>query len=568
MSFDPDAYIAGKQSPEQGAFDPDAYIASGESQPIQAAPQEPQAATAADYGQALVSGANVLAPSLAGMPVDFARNVANLGIGAYGVGRKEIGEMFGEKGYIPPEPLPPQVGGSEWMKEKMAAGTQAAGGGDPFAMADPSDPAQQKLHLAGSVLGAGLMAPATGPAQMAANVARMGVPAAGAVGMQEAFPEEPLAPLVGMMAAPGGVAALKVGKQKVAPKIEASKAYIKAHKLGYKVPPALAKPTKTQQIAEGAIAGSAVTRQKASIHNQKITNDLIKKDIGYSKDMPLSQEGLAAIRAESGKVYNQAKTAGTFKTDTAFMKDVSKISNQGSALAKEFPGMVKQDVVNLAKTFNKKQISSEALVEAVKQLRADSAAGFRSQDPATLALAKANGKMANALEGLMERSIATSQPQLLPALKAARQRIAKTYTIEKALKNENVDARILGKELDKGKPLSGLTKDVAEFGSRFKKAADPETPQPTGYRVTDTLLSTGAAIGMQNPVYLLLAGVRPAVRSLILSKPYQAMLTKPDSGAITNAVVKAMKLPERESIAALNAIMAEDAQKSGNAASR
>ena len=551
MPFDPDAFLA-----EPSGFDPDAFLGQ-EPQAIQAAPQEvEQEATAADYGQALVSGANVLAPSLAGMPVDFARNVANLGIGVYGVGRKEIGEMFGEEGYIPPEPLPPQVGGSEWMREKMAAGTQAVGGGDPFAMADPSDPTQQKLHLAGSVLGAGLMAPATGPTQMAANVARMGVPAAGAVGMQEMFPEEPLAPMVGMMAAPGGVAALKAGKQKIAPKVEATKAYIKAHKLGYKVPPALAKPTKTQQVVEGAVAGSAVTRQKASVHNQKVTNDLIKKDIGYSKDMPLTQEGLAAIRAEAGKAYESAKVIGTFKADGSYVKSLTRIAKQGSALAKDFPQAVKKDITKMVQGYAKKQMSAEGTIEAVRQLRKDSSAGYNSQDPAISSMARAKGKVANELEALMERQASQTHPDLVPALKAARQKMAKTYTIEKALKGENVDARVLGKELDKGKPLSGLTKDVAEFGSRFKKAADPEVPQPTGFRVTDTILSSGAAIATGSPMYLALAGVRPAVRSLILSKPYQAMLARPNGGAVTKAVLKAMKMPEREAIAALTAIMA------------
>jgi len=537
-------------------------------QQVQQAQEIPQETPITDYGTAAVSGANVLAPALAGMPVDFARNLANLGIAGYGVARKEIGEALGEEGYIPPELLPPQPGGSEWMQEKMAAGTQAVGGGDPFAIPDPTDPTQQKLHMAGTILASGALAPSTGIKQTAANIAKMTIPAGGAIGMKEAFPAEPLAPLVGMMAAPAAVAAIGKAKTAIIPKVDATKAFLKAHKLGYKVPPALAKPTKTQQMVEGGIAGSAVTRQKASIHNQQVTNELIKKDIGYPKEVPFSRDGLASIRSEAGKIYEQAKGVGTFKTDASFMKDINKIANQGSALAKEFPGMVKQDVVNLAKTFNKKQISSEALVEAVKQLRADSSAGFRSQDPATLALAKANGKMANALEGLMERSIKVSQPDLLPALKAARQKIAKTYQIEKVLKGENVDAVTMGRELNKGKPMSGAMKDVAEFGQNFKGAAMTDVPQPTGYRITDTLLGIGGAAATQNPMYLALAGARPAVRSVILSKPYQAMLARPNGGAIRNAVIKAMKLPERESIAALNAIMAEESQRSGNAASR
>lgn len=505
--------------------------------------------TAGDVGLATVAGANVLAPSLLGLPVDTMRNLVNLGIAGYGVARKELGELAGEEGYIPPEPLPPMPGGSEWMQRKISG----VMGADPFAAPDEADPIQQRAKMIGTILTSGAISPTTGVKQTLKNVAGMTVPAGGAVAAQETFPDQPLAPMMGMMAAPAGVAALKKGKEVIAPKIDAGKAFIKAHKLGYKVPPSLAKPTRTQQFVEGGIAGSAVVRQKASLHNQQVTNKLIKKDLGYPDDVPLNPEGLNAVRIQAGKVYEQAKQLGTIKTDPKFMKDVNRIANQSTALAKEFPGMVKPDVVNLAKTFNKDKISSEALVEAVKQLRADSAAGFRSSDPATLALAKANGKMANALESMMERAAKTTAPDLVPALKAARQKIAKTYTVEKALKGENVDAVALGRQLDKGKPLSGTIRDVAEFGQQFSGAASVKPAQPTGFRVTDSILAGAGAAATQNPTYLLLAGARPAVRSLLLSKPYQAMLAKTPPAKINEI----MKLPPEAQATALNAMLQE-----------
>lgn len=229
MAFDPDAYLAEKQ----GGFDPDAYLAS---KVVPAEVAQPSGASAADYGQALVSGGNLLAPSLAGLPMDTMRNIGNIGLAGYSAARGKIGELLGEEGYIPPEPIKPLIGGSDWMRRKMAEGTQSLGGGDPFALVDPSDPTQQNLQMAGSILTSGALAPSAGVKQAALNVGRMAVPAAGAVGMKEAFPEQPLAPLVGMMAAPAGVAALKQGKQAIAPTVNASRAFMKAHKLGYKVP--------------------------------------------------------------------------------------------------------------------------------------------------------------------------------------------------------------------------------------------------------------------------------------------------------------------------------------------
>lgn len=504
--------------------------------------------TAGDVGLATVAGANVLAPSLLGLPVDTMRNLVNLGIAGYGVARKELGELAGEEGYIPPEPLPPMPGGSEWMQRKISG----VMGADPFAAPDEADPIQQRAKMIGTILASGAISPTTGVKQTLKNVAGMTVPAGGAVAAQETFPDQPLAPMMGMMAAPSGIAALKKGKEVIAPKIDAGKAFIKAHKLGYKVPPALAKPSKTQQFAEGA-AGPVPTKQKASIYNQQVTNRLIKKDLDYPDDMPLSPEGLGAIRAQAGKVYEQAKQLGTIKTDSKFMKDVSKIANQSTALAKEFPGMVKPDVVKLAKTFGKDKISSEALVEAVKQLRADSAAGFRSSDPATLALAKANGKMANALESMMERAAKTTAPDLVPALKSARQKIAKTYTVEKALKGENVDAVALGRQLDKGKPLSGAIRDVAEFGQQFKGAAQVNVPQQTNFRPMDIAGGVGGAAVTGESKWLAAMAARPALRSLLLSKPYQAMLAKTPPAKINEI----MKLPPEAQATALNAMLQE-----------
>lgn len=543
------------------------YAAPTESGPwseYAAAPEEPvapQPTTSQEIAESIpgevyaaAGGANTLLPAIAGLPMDTATNLANLLISTYGMGRQVVGtELLGETpseaASAAPNIIPPQPGGSEWIKKKITAGL----GADPFKIPDPTSKTQQMTHMGGSILASGTLAPAKSGMEVAKNVARMMPSAVGAITAKETFPDEPLAPMVGMMAAPGAMTAVGKAKAVIAPKIEASKAFMRAHQLGYKVPPVMAKPTKTQQGLEGT-AGPVPTKQKASIFNQKVTNNLVKKELGYPKDTPLSPEGLNAVRAEAGKFYEQAKQLGSLKVDRAFNKDISNIARQGSAMSKEFPGMVKKDVLKMVQGFsNKKQISSEALVDVVKQLRADSSVGFKSQDPATLALAKANGKMANALESLMERNIKAVKPEFLAEFKAARQKIAKTYTIEKVLKGENVDAVALGRQLDKGKPLSGTIKDVAEFGQNFKGAAQVNVPQQSNFRPMDLVAGFGAAVGAQNPTYLLIMGARPALRSTLLSKPYQNMLARVKPAAIK----KVMKMPERAQAGAIAALLDE-----------
>lgn len=465
-----------------------------------------------DYLMSGITGASSLLPAIAGLPVDTARNLANLGIAGYGAVKGELG------GTDLPEPLEPSVGGSEWIKQKYIE--QA--GVDPFTPPDPTDPTQQNIHIGASILAGGALAPGSIPA----NIAKMAPSAAGAVIGKEAFPDQPLAPIIGALASPAAIAGAQNIPRGVARlKTKPVDKFIKAHRLGYKVPPSLAKPSMGQQAAEGA-AGPVPVKQRASIYNQKVTNDLIKKDIGYPKDTPLSRDGLGAVRAEAGKVYEQVKGLGNIKTDAKYIKELNSIASKGSAISKEFPGLVKKDVADIAKVFNKKNISAEAAVDAIKQLRADSSAGFRSADPAILAVAKAKGRIAGALEKMVERSASTTNPDLVPALRNARQRIAKTYGVEKALKGDDVDAVSLGRELNKGKPMSGLMRDVAEFGQNFKGAAQVSPPQQTGFRGMDLASGVIPAIAYGDVTWLAAMGARPALRTLILSKPYQARLAK------------------------------------------
>lgn len=355
---------------------------------------------------------------------------------------------------------------------------------------------------------------------------------------------------VGAIGAPAAAAVGKAIPQKVI-----SKAFSKAHKLGYKIPPTLAVRTKKQQFMEGS-AGPVPTKQVASVHNQKITNDIIKKELGYSKDIPLSREGLNAIRMEAGKAYDDVKIIGTFKADNSYQKALTNVANQKSAMAKDFPDAVKKDIVKMVNIYNKKQMSSEGTVEAVKQLRADSSAGFNSTDPAISGMARAKGKVAEALESLMERQASKTHPDLVPALKAARQRIAKTYTVEKALKGENVDAVALGNQLNKGKPLSGAIKDVAEFGQYFKGAAQTNVPQSSNFRPMDLVAGVGGVAAGQitgNPAYILAIGARPALRTLLLSKPYQGMLASVKPGAIK----RILSLPPESQTGAAVALLDE-----------
>jgi len=442
---------------------------------------------------------------------------------------------------------------------QYAGGPDLAGGqsdaADALGLPEAKGAGERIISQGQQMLGAGV--PVLGAAQKASSASNIAKTMAAAPGQQVTSMAG--AGLAGGAAkeadlGPAGEFAATLAGGMVAPQTlpqSTARTFVKrAREYGYKLPPAMAKGTKTQQFAEG-VAGPVPTKQAASVHNQGVTNSLIKRELGYPDDIPLSAEGLDGLRSQMGSVYERAKQAGTITLDATFKKDLNRIASRGSALAKEIPELKQADVVNLVKAFNKKQLSSEAIVDAVKQLRANSSTGFKSADPAIVAQARASGKIANALEKVLERGLKGKNPELVPELKAARQTIAKTYTVENALKGENVDAVALGRMLDKRKPLSGVIRDVAKFGQQFKGAAQTSPPQTTNFRPMDMVAGVGGAAATQQPQYLALMFARPALRKILLSAPYQDRLTK-----ITPTMVdRLMSLPEGVQAKALSDLM-------------
>jgi hypothetical protein len=131
----------------------------------------------------------------------------------------------------------------------------------------------------------------------------------------------------------------------------------------------------------------------------------------------------------------------------------------------------------------------------------------------------------DALESHLQQAGATD---LLRNFRDARQLIAKTYTVEKALNpaSGSVDARKLASELKKGKPLTKELRTAAEFGSQFPKAS--QTIEGMGSLPQTSPLDWAAggimSAGLANPMGMLGVVARPAARALTLSPAVQNRL--------------------------------------------
>lgn len=346
-----------------------------------------------------------------------------------------------------------------------------------------------------------------------------------------------------------------------------------ARKAGYVIPPTQANPTLANRALEG-FSGKLTTAQNASAANQAVTNAYAAKAIGLPEGAQITPEALDAVRAEAGKAYAKVSKLGAL--DAA-----------GAELPADVKVVTSTDPLTMGQ---RSTVDAGELVRAWKQANSDATAYYRAYardaNPETLAQAKLAASNAKSVDDFLTKSLTTApdigsksgeqliaelskgyispgdflrqsvakpadaaavtakNQELLDALKEARTRIAKTYSVEAAMNpaTGTVDANLLAKQLAKGKPLSGDLKAAADFASRFPKAA--QTPERMGSLPGSSPLDFAAAGGMSaatgNPLMMASVLARPAARAAVLSPMVQNRLVQSQApNAITQLLSNA-----------------------------
>lgn len=299
-----------------------------------------------------------------------------------------------------------------------------------------------------------------------------------------------------------------------------------AREAGYVIPPTQANPSLINRLVEG-ISGKVSTAQNASLRNQEITNKLTAKSLGLPEETVITPEVLSNLRSTAGQAYENLGLSGRIKTSPKFVEALDNIQpyKDAKAALRDFASPEAKPIVDVIDSLKSPSFDVSSAVSKIRLLRNDADIAFRQGNSA---LGKANKEASKVLENTIEAHLVnTKQTDLLEKFRDARQLIAKTYTIEKALNQTTgtVDAKKLANELKKGKPLSGELKSVAEFSQAFPKAV--QTPEQMGSLpqlspfdlLTGVVGGTatggpGAAVGL----------VRPALRSVALSQPIQNRL--------------------------------------------
>lgn len=293
----------------------------------------------------------------------------------------------------------------------------------------------------------------------------------------------------------------------------------------YRLPPSQVNPSLANQALEGTGGGPKVAK-RLSEHNQGITNNLARNDMGLPEDAPLTLDTLQAVRNKASQAYEDVKNTGLVNADRQYFSDLDAIQQRYQTAASGFPRLSRNEVKTLTDGLRENQFTPAEAIEQIKLLSEDANKAFKTGETG---IGKANRQAMMALEDMLDRHLQTvgASPDLIQKYRDAKKMIAKTYSWQGALNPDgNINAVKIGKQLENGKPMDGDLLTVGKFGSQFPKAA--QMSEKTGgnpFGMVDAGLGLAGAI--HSPPMAVLAGARPALRALVTSKPYQDLMVNP-----------------------------------------
>lgn len=318
-----------------------------------------------------------------------------------------------------------------------------------------------------------------------------------------------------------------------------------AQEAGYVIPPATGNPSAAAKTAEG-VAGKLSLAQQASVKNMGVTDRLAARALGLSEDAPVTIGAVKAVRKEAGTAYEAVRGAGTLAMGPKWKAVLDRAEATLKGANRSFPGLAKSDASQRIAALRQDFVDSSDAVDAIRVLRdyADEAGAARN-----FKLARTYRQLATELENRIERHlVANGEKGLVQNFRKARELIAKTYTVEKAMNKGTggVSATKVARQLDHGAPLSGELRQIGEFGLAFPKAAREFNESLPGISPLDFYAAgTGAALGSilssGNPAAalpLLYPFVRLGTRNALLT-PFGQQLAIPATrgGANPQAVM-------------------------------
>ena len=262
-----------------------------------------------------------------------------------------------------------------------------------------------------------------------------------------------------------------------------------------------------------------------------VTNDFIRKDLGLPEGAPLTIDALESIRNDAGKAYDALRKE-SFNATPEYKTQINTLGREYQAIVKDVPEMADPKIDGLIKALDKPSFSGDTAVALIKRLRSHGNSNLSNPmaSPDAKDLGNAQVSAAKALEDMIEVNLSSSgKTSLLNDYRSSRQLIAKTYDAEKALNDAtgDISAQSLARQSNK-KAMSGGIETAAKAGKMFPMATQAMTASVPGITPLDVAAGGMGSMAMGSPgVLAAWLGIRPAVRSMILSSPYQSLMGSP-----------------------------------------
>lgn len=489
MAFNPDEYLA-----TSSAFNPDAYLGSTQAEAPLLNRIGRQAGLTARYG--LEGAGSVL--DLLQTPIRGAINLAmpsDNQLQPVSAG----GSIADALGLPQPQTATERVVGD--------VSRTVAGAGGVIGLANLARPITQAGQGIQNVL------TANAPTQLAAATGG----GAGSGGVREAGGGT-VAQVVGGLA--GGLAGSRVIKPTLTGQstqklqnVTRDKVLKEGQKAGYVALPSDVGSGKLTRAME-TVSGKFKAQELASSKNQQVTNNLTRRYLGLSDDVPLSTETFDELRVSFAEPYRLASQLPAGQIGTTSTRSLATGGRTQSPVIK----------------------SGAQLVDEIKIARDDARASWKSLNSGmsnnateTRKAAQAADSLVNKLESQLDNlARASNQPELIRDLNVARQNIAKVHTVEKATNpiTGSVNAQAIGKQVAKKAPITDELQLIGKFAQAFPKVTKQVSGDPNAFSIYD-VAGTSLGIGAANPLLASLPALRVAGRYGVLSKPVQQSLVQP-----------------------------------------
>jgi len=286
-----------------------------------------------------------------------------------------------------------------------------------------------------------------------------------------------------------------------------------------------------------------------AVDNAGLAGERARAQLGLGKDAFLNEQAFKSYRATRAQAYENVKASRVpIKGDTIYKNAVNALDEKTAASKADFPELgMNPKIEALRVALSQDNFTAEGAIDTARKLRSEAAKEFKSADAETLQLASAKRKAADALEGAVERSLRREgYSSLMDNFRAARRDIAISHDIESATNTETGvvnPTKLRQLMVVRGRPLTGAAKEIADasrVSPRTVRNAEnlPEVHDTVGMSMLGAMGgAAGAALGHGGMQAAgegagLAMAARPAVRSIITSKPYQRAMVKPSASSV------------------------------------